>query len=114
VRIERLHPVHNGEERRHKGFFVGVHDPLIVPAHHLGIEVGAIDELDPFPQVKHIDLAVFQDLPGFGQVGDIVQLAIDGEQAVEEIARDVPRLDARGDIRIQPGDIGLPPPPRPI
>jgi hypothetical protein len=72
---------------------------LIVPAHHFGIEIGPIDEFNPLAQTKHIDLAILQDVPGFSELGDIVQLAIDGEQAVEEIARHIPGLDAGGEGR---------------
>ena len=65
-------------------------------------------ELDPLAQVEHIDFAVLQDVPGLGQLGDIVELGIDGDQAIEEIADHVPGLDTRGEMRIEPGDIRFP------
>jgi hypothetical protein len=42
-------------------------------------------ELHPFPQVEHIHLAVLQNVPGLGQVGEIVELGVNGEEAIEEI-----------------------------
>jgi hypothetical protein len=45
--------------------------------------------------VEHIDLAILQNVPGLGQVGEIVELGVDGEEAIEEIALYVPGLNAR-------------------
>jgi hypothetical protein len=88
--------------------FLGVDDSLIVPPHSLGVEVGAIVEFHPLAQMEHIDLAVLEDLPGFGEVGDKIQLGINSDQAIEEIPHHQPRLHAKGEMGIQAGDIGFP------
>jgi hypothetical protein len=52
--------------------------------------------------VKCPPIAVLQDRLGLGQVGHIVQLRIDGQQAVEQIAHDIPRLGAGGEMGSSP------------
>ena len=65
-------------------------------------------EFHAFAQMEDIDLAVLQDLPGLGQVWYIVQVGIDGDQAVEQIAHSTIGLDARGEMGVQSGDIRFP------
>ena len=108
VRIDDLHGVDDAVKGDVDCLLLRIDDALKIPAHHLGIEVGAIVELHPLAQVEHIDLTVFQDVPGFSQLGDIIELSIDGEQAIKEIAHDKIGLDSRGEMRIQAGNIRFP------
>jgi hypothetical protein len=85
--------------------FLGVDDAPIVPPHRFGVEIGAIVEFHPFVQVKHIDLAVLDDLLRFGEVRDNIQLGIDSDQTVEKAPCHIPGLEARGDMGIEPGAI---------
>jgi hypothetical protein len=107
--VEGFHGLNNalvigGVER----LFRRVHDAFIVPTHRLGIEIGAIVELDSLAQVEHVDLAVLEDLPRFGEVRDIIQLGINGDQAVEEIPHHHARLHTKGEVGIEAADIGFP------
>jgi hypothetical protein len=54
--------------------------------------------------MKDIDLTVLEDVPGLGQIGDVVEIRVDSHQAVEEIADGVPGLHARGEIGVEPGE----------
>jgi hypothetical protein len=106
--IEDLDAVDNAVRRGVEGLLLGIRDALIIPAHGLGIEIGAIVEFDSLAQVEHIDLAAFQDLPGLGQVWHIIQFGVDAYQAVEQIAHDVVALGAGGEVGVQPRGICLP------
>jgi hypothetical protein len=48
MRVEDLHRIDDVVIGGIEGLFLGVHDASIVPAHRLGVEIGAIVECDPF------------------------------------------------------------------
>jgi hypothetical protein len=73
MRVEDLHRVDDVVIGGSEGLFLGVYDASIVPAHRLGVEIGAIAECDRFAQMEHVDFAVLKDLPGFGEVRDKIQ-----------------------------------------
>jgi hypothetical protein len=108
VRINGFHRLNDAVIGGIERLLLWIHDALIIPAHHLGIEIRAIVELHPLAQVKQVDFAVLQDLPGLSQVWDIVQLCIDGNQAVEQVAHGAIGLDTSREMGIQPGDIRFP------
>ena len=108
VRIEGLDRLEKLEEWANKGLFFLVHDAFEVPGHGGGIEVGAVMEFHALPQPEHVDLTVLLCLPGLSQLGNVVQVLIDGYQIVEQVPGDICHLQAGGPMRIEAGDILLP------
>ena len=52
VGVDDFDTFDDAEKRRDKGVFIRIYCTLVVPAHHLGIEVAAFVEFDPLAQVK--------------------------------------------------------------
>ena len=111
VGVERFNRLDGREKGRRKGFSLGVEpagDAQEVELHRLGVEVGPIVELHAFAQVKDQRLPVIFRFPRLGQLGDIVELLINGDQTIEEVSDHPLCLEAGGHVRIEAGDIRLP------
>lgn len=76
MKVEDVNPLDQGIRGRIEGLRGGVDGALLIPAYRLGIEIRPIVALDSPAQIKHINLAVFQDVPGDCQVGDIVKIGV--------------------------------------
>src|ERR1700752_5287444 len=58
--------------------------------------------------MEHQGFPALLHLPRLGQGGDEVEVGIDAHEAVEEVSDDILRLNARGGMRVEAGDIRLP------
>jgi hypothetical protein len=107
VGVQWLDGLDDLEEGTGEGPHLLLHDMLEVPGHGGGVEVGAVVEFHPLTQLKHIYFAAVLGLPGLGQLWDVVEVLIDGHQAVEEIAHHVPDLQAWRPVRVKARHVRL-------
>src|SRR5262249_34753536 len=106
VRIERLHRLDNAEKWTDEGLLLWIPDAFEVPRHG-GVEVRAIVEFHPLPQLEHLNPAVILQLLGFRQLGNVVQVLIDRHQIIAQVPGYIRHLEAGGPMRVKAGDVLL-------